>query len=47
MFGAERENFEDLEPLDCGNGDFRALTLPFLVRSFRCTNEGLLLLGII
>ncbi len=36
MVGAERENFEDSEPLDCRNGDFRVLTLPFLVRSFRC-----------
>ncbi len=29
MVGAERENFEHLGPQIAGNGDFRALTLPF------------------
>ena len=47
MVGAERENFEHLEPLDCRKQRFQSLNSTFLIRSFRCTNEGLLLLGIV
>ena len=40
MVGAERENFEHLEPLDCQKRRFQRLNSTFLVHSFRCMNEG-------
>ena len=33
--------FEHLEPLDCRKRRFQSINSTFLVRSFRCTNEGL------
>ncbi len=47
MVGAEGENFEHLEPLDCRKRRSQSLNSTFLVRSFMYTNEGLLLLSII
>ncbi len=36
MVGTERENFEDLERLDCRKRRFQSLNFTFFVRSFRC-----------
>jgi hypothetical protein len=39
--GAERENFQHLEPLGRRKRPFQSLNSTFTVGSFRCTNEGL------
>ena len=41
MVGAERENFQHLEPLGRRKRPFQSLNSTFTVGSFRCTNEGL------
>ena len=41
MVGAERENFQHLEPLGRRKRPFQSLNSTFSVGSFRCTNEGL------